>query len=79
MEVESNSTALRFKEQGNAAYKSQDYVKAINAITRLSKKIQMMPASTLIELYATLTWGNFIKLYKIAKDHCLYSQIQVKC
>lgn len=49
------------------------------AITRLSKKIQMMPVSTLIELYATLIWGNFIKLYKIAKVHCLYSQIQVKC
>lgn len=38
MEVESNSTALRFKEQGNAAYKSQDYVKAINCYNKAIKE-----------------------------------------
>ena len=37
MEVESNSTALKFKEQGNAAYKSHDYNKAINCYNKAIK------------------------------------------
>jgi hypothetical protein len=37
MEVESNSTALKFKEQGNAAYKIHDYNKAINCYNKAIK------------------------------------------
>lgn len=34
MDIEYNPNALKFKEQGNNAYKAQDYNKAINCYTR---------------------------------------------
>ena len=34
MEIEHNPHALKFKDQGNQAYKAQDYNKAIQLYTR---------------------------------------------
>ena len=34
MDIELNPNALKFKEQGNNAYKAKDYNKAINCYTR---------------------------------------------
>lgn len=37
MDIEYNSVAQKYKEQGNQAYKAHDYSKAINYYTRASK------------------------------------------
>ena len=44
MEIESNNTALRLKEQGNAAYKQQDYQKAISYYSMAIKEYPSDPS-----------------------------------
>jgi import receptor subunit TOM70 len=65
MEVESNSTALKFKEQGNAAYKSHDYNKAINCY---NKAIKENPSDPSFYSNRALCYFNMGKLHEALED-----------
>jgi len=65
MDIESNSAALRFKEQGNAAYKAQDYPKAINNYTRA---IRENPSDPSFYSNRALCYFNMGKLHEALED-----------
>lgn len=65
MDIESNSAALRLKEQGNTAYKNQDYAKAINYYTRA---INENPSDPSFYSNRALCFFNISKLQEALQD-----------